>query len=139
MLAILTDGYTIQVGDFKAVRGGVVLFEDEGRENVKGYIPSQQLMYVLTDEMARERGHGEQRAAGQAAGMGGQPQQMGSQPQPAQQQQMAQPGHGQGAAGRESLSQQRPLPGSTSSQQFGSPTESQQSQPMQSTSRPPTQ
>jgi hypothetical protein len=82
MKVVLKDGDTFDVQDFKAVRGGIVLFERADREGVLGYIPSDQLQYVLTDELARERGIGQQATARQqqiGGARAGQPSTIGQQ------------------------------------------------------------
>ena len=57
MRAVLQDGYAFEVGNFKAVRGGVVLFEDEDKEDVAGFVPYRHLLYVLSEPVAEELGH----------------------------------------------------------------------------------
>lgn len=53
MRAICADGTTFDCATIKAVRGGVLLFDDEEREQVSGFVPSQQLRYVIPDRVAK--------------------------------------------------------------------------------------
>jgi hypothetical protein len=74
MQVVLQDGNTFDVGDFKAVRGGVVLFENEERESVLGFLPFREIKHVLSDKLAQEQRQG---AMGQPRQMMGQQQQPG--------------------------------------------------------------
>jgi hypothetical protein len=73
MRVVLKDGFALDVDDFKAVRGGAVLLrKDKDKENV-GFVPFEQLQYILPEEIARQRGHvkgvpGVQQQPGQQAG-----------------------------------------------------------------------
>jgi|GEM_PF-6418813 len=77
MKAICTDETVIDCANFKAVDSGVVLTADEEREEVIGFVPRERLVYLLPDELARQRGlvtepqPEQMQAAGQAPGVPG--------------------------------------------------------------------
>ncbi|MFB6155137.1 MAG: hypothetical protein ABEJ22_04520, partial [Haloferacaceae archaeon] len=52
MRAILTDGHTVPCENFKAIDSGVVLFEDDDRERVSGFVPHDRLVAILPDDAA---------------------------------------------------------------------------------------
>lgn len=53
MRAILTDGTTVHCGGFKAIEHGVVLTEDEDRDDVIGFVPYDELRYVFPEQVVR--------------------------------------------------------------------------------------
>ncbi|WP_435333841.1 helix-hairpin-helix domain-containing protein [Haloarchaeobius sp. TZWWS8] len=54
MKAITKSGLSVSCGNFKAIDTGVVLTEDEKRKHVVGFIPYEDLQFVLPDEVAAE-------------------------------------------------------------------------------------
>jgi hypothetical protein len=86
MKVVLTDGFSFDVGNYKAVEGGLVLTDDEERENVVGFLPYDSVQFVLPDEVAEQRELARQ-SGGQTVGQADQaPRQSGSVQQQPQQQ-----------------------------------------------------
>jgi len=54
MRAICNDGLAIECRSYKAIETGVVLCADEDREEVVGFVPHDELKYVLPDGLASE-------------------------------------------------------------------------------------
>jgi len=53
MRAILTDDTTIHCGGFKAIEHGVVLTEDEDRDDVIGFVPYDELRYIFPEQIVQ--------------------------------------------------------------------------------------
>lgn len=117
MQVICLDGTTIQCARFRAIDGGVLLFEsdtsqeDDEDEEATGFIPHERLRYVLPDEAqpatpireqrAQQAGHPQQPSPGGGGTPGtGQWVQGHTPPQHAMQQQ--QPPHGSFPSGQPS-------------------------------------
>lgn len=58
MRAILTDDTTIHCGGFKAIEHGVVLTEDEDRDDVIGFVPYGELRYIFPEAVVQRRADG---------------------------------------------------------------------------------
>jgi len=58
MRAILTDDTIIHCGGFKAIEHGVVLTEDEDRDDVIGFVPYDELRYVLPEQIVQREEFG---------------------------------------------------------------------------------
>jgi predicted flap endonuclease-1-like 5' DNA nuclease len=54
MKAICTDGTEIECENFKAIDGGVLLTKDRKRKKVIGFVPNDDLRYVVPDEAETE-------------------------------------------------------------------------------------
>lgn len=51
MIAICEDGTTIPCESYKSIGDGIVLFEDDDQDDVVGFVPHEELTYVLPDEV----------------------------------------------------------------------------------------
>ncbi|SFR52078.1 Helix-hairpin-helix domain-containing protein [Halogeometricum limi] len=51
MHAVTKSGLTVECANFKAIDGGVLLFRDAKRKDVCGYLPHDELRYVLADDV----------------------------------------------------------------------------------------
>jgi predicted flap endonuclease-1-like 5' DNA nuclease len=71
MKAICVDGTEVQCGNFKAVKAGVVLTADRKREKVIGFVPTENLSYILPDDVAAERAPAAAGESDQSAASGG--------------------------------------------------------------------
>lgn len=109
MRVVLQNGNTLDVGGFKAVRGGIVLFENRDRDEPIGFIPSHQLQFVLPEQTAQN--------IAQQPMQGQQPTQPQQQPAQAQQQPMQtqQPAQAQ----QQPMQAQQPSYGGVQAQQSG--------------------
>ncbi|MDS0294157.1 helix-hairpin-helix domain-containing protein [Halogeometricum luteum] len=56
MYAVTKSGLTVGCGNFKAIDGGVLLFEDVKRNRVSGFVPSAELKYVLPADATTRAG-----------------------------------------------------------------------------------
>jgi predicted flap endonuclease-1-like 5' DNA nuclease len=56
MYAVTKSGLTVGCGNFKAIDGGVLLFEDAKRNRVSGFVPSAELKYVLPADATTRAG-----------------------------------------------------------------------------------
>ncbi|SFL23711.1 Helix-hairpin-helix domain-containing protein [Halogranum rubrum] len=57
MKVILDDGMTIDCGGYKALDSGIVLTEDKKRKHVIGFVPHDEVRFILPDDVLAEREH----------------------------------------------------------------------------------
>ncbi|MFC6726849.1 hypothetical protein ACFQE1_21225, partial [Halobium palmae] len=50
MLVVCTDGTELRAGSFKAVDSGVILYSDETRDRVMGFVAADEVKYLLPDD-----------------------------------------------------------------------------------------
>jgi hypothetical protein len=50
MIAFCEDGMTVQCEGYKSIKKGVVLFRDEDRDEVIGFISHDELKYIVPDQ-----------------------------------------------------------------------------------------
>lgn len=55
MKVVLEDGMTVDCGNYKAVDAGLVLTADAKRKQVIGFVPHDQVRFVLPDDVLAER------------------------------------------------------------------------------------
>lgn len=56
MYAVTKSGLTVECENFKAIEGGVLLFEDTKRKRVSGFVPHGELKYVLPADATTRTG-----------------------------------------------------------------------------------
>lgn len=56
MCVVTRSGPTVPCANFKAIDSGVLLFEDEKRKRVSGFVPHDELLYVLPAAVLAEDG-----------------------------------------------------------------------------------
>ena len=55
MKVVLEDGMTLDCGNYKAVDAGLVLTEDKKRKQVIGFVPHDEVRFVLPDDVLTQR------------------------------------------------------------------------------------
>ncbi|WP_254535021.1 helix-hairpin-helix domain-containing protein [Halomarina litorea] len=58
LTAVCKDGTTVECANFTAIESGVLLTEDLKRKQVVGFVPHEELRYVLPTTVAREATEG---------------------------------------------------------------------------------
>jgi hypothetical protein len=53
VIALCKDGLTLSCESYKSIEDGVVLCADEDREDVVGFVPHDELKYIVPEEALR--------------------------------------------------------------------------------------